>query len=213
MKKNRLIIYDLDGTLIDSAGVVTLLLNNLRKDLGKKPLIKKDLVQWLSLGGRDLMQHALEIKASQSQHFLNIFRERYHDTPTPDSSVYKGVKKSLDLLSQLNYFLAISTNKPRSLAEKVLNETGLIQYFGCINAGGDLPNKKPDASNLLFCQNYFKVKSDQTFLVGDSKVDQELAFNAKVPFIFYESGYNDGVDEEKVFAILKQHQDLPRMVN
>jgi phosphoglycolate phosphatase len=213
MKKNRLIVYDLDGTLIDSAGIVTLILNDLRKDLGKRPLVKKDLVPWLSLGGKDLMEHALDIEAFQSQHFLNIFRERYHDTPTPDSSIYRGVKESLDLLSQSNYFLAISTNKPRSLAEKVLNETGLIKYFDCINAGGDLPNKKPDASNLVICQNYFDVTSEETFLVGDSKVDQELAFNARVPFIFYESGYNDGVDKQKVFAILKQHQDLPEMVN
>jgi phosphoglycolate phosphatase len=213
MKKNRLIVYDLDGTLIDSAGVVTLLLNDLRKDLGKEPLLEKDLVPWLSLGGKYLMQHALEIKASQSQYFLNIFRERYHDTPTPGSSVFKGVKDCLNLLSESNYFLAISTNKPRSLAEKVLSETGLIQYFGCVNAGGDLINKKPHVSNLLFCQNYFDVKNDQTFFVGDSKVDQELAFSGKVPFIFYESGYNDGVNKEKVFAILKQHQDLPGILN
>jgi phosphoglycolate phosphatase len=213
MKNIRLIIYDLDGTLIDSADIVTLLINDLRKDLDKKPLVKKDLIPWISLGGEDLMQKALEVNTNESKSFLKIFRERYHDMPTPQSSIFDGVKECLNSLSQLNYFLAISTNKPRSLAEKVLNETNLAKYFECLNAGGDLPNKKPHVSNLSFCQDYFGLTANEVLLIGDSKVDQQLAHDGKVRFVFYEKGYDDGVDKNKIFAALKQHQDLLQIVN
>ena len=208
LKSPRLIVYDLDGTLVDSANVVAGILNEMRVKLGKKPLTKEDFYPWLSLGGEDLVGNGLGISQNIVSSYLTEFRARYLKLTTPNDCVYDGVFESLDYLKKANFFIALCTNKPRPLAEKVLVDSGLNYYFAFIVAGGDLPDKKPHPSNLISCQNYFGVSAEETVLVGDSKVDQQLANNLNVPFIFYPHGYDDGVDIEFVGSRLEKHTDI-----
>ena len=208
VKPPRLIVYDLDGTLVDSASVVVSILNEMRIELGKKPLSKDVFYPWLSLGGEDLVGNGLGVSQNNVSSYLTEFRIRYLKLPTHSDCVYDGVFESLDYLKKTNFFIALCTNKPRSLTEKVLVESGLKDYFQFIVAGGDLPNKKPNSSNLISCQNYFGVNSGETVLVGDSKVDQKLASNLNVPFIFYPHGYDDGVDVEFIYSRLEKHTDI-----
>jgi phosphoglycolate phosphatase len=208
MKVPKLIVYDLDGTLVDSASVVADILNEIRVELGKKPLRKEAFYPWLSLGGEDLVGNGLGVSQNNISSYLTEFRHRYINRATPKDCVYDGVFECLDYLKQANFYLALCTNKPRVLAEKVLIDSGLKKYFEFIVAGGDLPNKKPHPSNLISCQNYFGVCAEQMILVGDSKVDQKLASNSNVPFIFYPHGYDDGVDIKFVCSRLDNHKDF-----
>jgi len=208
MNASKLIIYDLDGTLVDSASVVAEILNEIRTELGKSPLSKEDFYPWLSLGGEDLVANGLGVSQKNISSYLTEFRHRYMNQATPTDCVYDGVFDSLEYLKKANVYLALCTNKPRALAEKVLIDSGLKGYFEFIVAGGDLPNKKPHPSNLFSCQNYFGVCSEQMMLVGDSKVDQELASNSNVPFIFYPHGYDDGVDVKFVCSRIDNHKDI-----
>ena len=204
----RLIVYDLDGTLVDSAEIVQKILNDLRLELGKEMLDRSAFMPWISLGGEDLIRSALGISEKNINKYLQEFRLRYLNLPTPQEAVYKGVVDSLNYLRKENYYLAICTNKPRNLAEKVLDETGLSHFFNYLNAGGDLPTKKPHAQNIIQCLNYFGVQNSQAIMVGDSTVDQQLASNTLVAFVFYEHGYNDGVRADLASLVLSKHSDL-----
>ena len=206
--ETRLVIYDLDGTLVDSAEVVRKILNELRTELSLDHLSKEAILPWISLGGEDLISNALNIPATDVTKYLQEFRARYFDLPTPVDSIYDGVYECLDFFEQERIITTICTNKPRRLAEKVLNETGLSRYFEFFNAGGDLSTKKPHQNNLISCLDYYGVKACETILVGDSTVDQQLASNAAVKFAFYPHGYDDGVNRNLADILLSSHTDF-----
>jgi phosphoglycolate phosphatase len=204
----RLIVYDLDGTLVDSAEIVQNILNDIRRELGKEMLDRGAFIPWVSLGGEDLIRNALGVSEIDVNKYLQEFRLRYFNLPTPQESIYEGALDCLDYLKQENYYLAICTNKPRKLAEKVLNETGLSGFFGYLNAGGDLTTKKPHEQNIIQCLDYFGVQNSQAIMVGDSTVDQELARNASISFVHYVHGYDDGVRKDLATLVLSKHVDL-----
>ena len=204
----NLIVYDLDGTLVDSADMVQKILNDIRLELGKPILNKSAFMPWISLGGEDLIRNALGIPEVDVNKYLQEFRLRYFSLPTPQESIYEGVLDCLDYLKQEDYYLAICTNKPRKLAEKVLNETGLSCFFKYLNAGGDLPTKKPHEQNIIQCLDHFGIENSQAVMVGDSSVDQEMAKNASVAFVHYQHGYDDGVRKDLATLVLGKHLDL-----
>ncbi|MBI5920059.1 MAG: HAD hydrolase-like protein [Betaproteobacteria bacterium] len=189
----NLAVYDLDGTLVDSICQVHEILNGLRAELGKRPLEVGQLVPWISLGGIELMINALEVRREEAESHLKTFRARYLAEKTPKRLVYDGVFEALEHFQERHCSLAICTNKPRNLVEKVLSETGLANYFPCVVAGGDLPTQKPNPANLLCCLEHFDLQPSQAIFIGDSRVDQMTAESADVPFIFFSAGYDDGV--------------------
>lgn len=204
----KLFIYDLDGTLIDSIGIVSEILNDLRADLGKENLARADLLPWISLGGVDLIANSLGVDEKDARKYLEIFREQYFLRPIPIESVFDGVVATLEYLTNEGYDLAICTNKPRKLTDKVLLETGLQRYFACTVAGGDMPTAKPDVRNLNYCLQYFNVAFRHAILLGDSVIDQTMAHAAGVPFIFFQGGYDDGVDVDLIQMSINQHIQL-----
>jgi phosphoglycolate phosphatase len=184
------VVFDLDGTLIDSAPIVYRLINQMRSELGISALASADLLPLLSLGGEALISGAFSETKVNVGETLVSFRARYADTAIPPDSVYQGVNTVLETLSGWGVRLSVCTNKPRQLALASLRQTGLLHYFSKICAGDDLATRKPNAANLQACLP--KNAKGPVFLVGDSMVDQELASNAGVPFIFYSGGYNEG---------------------
>ena len=204
-----LIIYDLDGTLIDSGKTVSTILNGMRIERRMDPSDQKAFIPWLSLGGEDLMRNALQLEDDvQVAKSLSEFRRRYVSLPTDPDTVYPGIPSVLESLLSLGFRLAICTNKPRRLAQKVIEETGLFQYFEFMNAGGDLLTRKPDPANLLSCMDFFKASHNEAYFVGDSLVDQAMAHKAQVPFVFFRGGYNDGVDEVAIHKAIEHHHEI-----
>lgn len=204
----KLIVYDLDGTLIDSAQTVLSIVNEMRFEMGKEPIEKRKLIPWISLGGIELIANALEIERPAAHKSLDDFRGRYLKYSSQEADLYPGVRQTLDALKHSNIDLAICTNKPRNLVEKILSELSLGSYFGHILAGGDLKTQKPHPQNLLECLKYFKCQPESAILVGDSTVDQEIARSCQVPFAFFRPGYNDGVDVNQAVMTLDAHGDL-----
>lgn len=194
----KLVVFDLDGTLVDSGAIILDLLNELRQEL-RRPLISyQEVIPLLSLGGEKLIEKGLNVAGADVARYLKIFRENYKNRPTPADSIFDGVRDLLCDLSSREYFLAICTNKPRFLAQKVLKELAIDDFFSVMCADGDLSTKKPNPENLLFCLNAFGVSPSQSLLVGDSKVDQDLALACKVPFAWFTAGNDDGVNPSEV---------------
>lgn len=204
----RLAVFDLDGTLVDSARVVASILNELRDEIGKEAKDVNFFIPWLSLGGEDLVANGLEIDPKQAGRFLEAFRLRYVERPTSKDTVYPGVEELLCKLETVGIQMCICTNKPRNLAEKVLEETGLKKYFSFMCAGGDLETKKPNPRNLEVCIRNFSEKPCHAILIGDSLVDQNAARSLGVDFAFFEAGYNDGVNLGEVKFSFKKHSEI-----
>lgn len=207
MPKN-LVVFDLDGTLVDSGQVVALILNQLRQEMGKEAKGIDFFMPWLSLGGEELVSNGLGLNVKDVLPYLKDFRLRYSQLPTPLDSVYGGVRQLLDFFTIRNIKLCVCTNKPRVLAEKVLKETALDKYFQYMCAGGDLKTKKPSPENLEVCLDYFKEDPRNVLLIGDSRVDQMLADSLDVDFVYFRGGYDDGVVEADVSFSFDNHLEV-----
>ncbi|MCP5269312.1 MAG: HAD hydrolase-like protein [Zoogloeaceae bacterium] len=202
------IIYDLDGTLVDSAATVTALLNGLRSEQALPPLTQAEITPWLSIGGRALVAASLGIPEEDSQPFLETFRTRYNMLPCSPEVLYPNVCETLTSLVETGVRLALCTNKPRHLTDKVLSETGLRHFFSTICAGSDLPTCKPHPDNLHACLNVLDSCPAEAIFVGDSRVDQTMAQACGVDFAFYQGGYDDGVEPDHCTLILRQHTEI-----
>ena len=205
----KLIIYDLDGTIVDSLPLVGQILNEMRKSGGKDPIPNKVLLPWISMGSVDLVANALNVPLDVAVQELSKFRTLYLKTITPKSSLYPEIYDTLVQLTEgMDLKVAICTNKPRELAEKVLVELGIEYFFSFMNAGGDFPNKKPAVENVFSCLQYFSVNPHEAIYIGDSRVDQELALSAGIPYVHYMGGYDDGVDPSLNLTGINRHLEL-----
>jgi HAD superfamily hydrolase (TIGR01549 family) len=202
-----LLIFDLDGTLVDTADSVVITLNGIRKSLNKKEMPYSFFLPWLSHGGEELIKNTLEVETDQEIFDnLNVFRKKLSKYLTPKSKIYPGARHVLEFCKSKGLKMCICTNKPRSLAEKVLSDTSLDHYFCFMSAGGDLETKKPSPENLLSILNLYK--GTRSFYIGDSKIDQEITNALSIPFYFFKNGYNDGVDETKLSFCFTSYDKL-----
>jgi len=202
------IVYDLDGTLVDSAATVAALLNGLRAEQALSPLARDDYTPWLSIGGKAMVAAALEIRETEAQPFLDLFRARYQALPTDQATLYPAVHETLSKLQTAGIRLALCTNKPRPLTEKILAETGLGVYFSTVCAGNDLPAGKPHPDNLNTCLSVLDSRPEEAIVVGDSRVDQMLADACNVSFAFFQGGYDDGVQSDACTLTFRQHTEI-----
>ena len=207
------VIYDLDGTLVDSAPVVAAVLNKLRRKIGLPALPQKSYYRWISMGGLELVGNALNVPPNRSEVYLSEFRAMYLDEPVPMNSLYPGVHDVLQLLKNSEIKLGICTNKPRKLAEKVLKDTGITQFFDHVVAGDDLPTKKPHIDNVNASLKALGAAPRRTLFVGDSTVDQRSAENAGIAFAFFSLGYDDGVNQTRTAFNFDEHSDLIMQLN
>ena len=208
----KLVVYDLDGTLIDSAPATIYVLNQLRQELGRAPLPNSAFVPWLSLGGTSLISNSLEFEAKgTAEIYLQEFRKRLRKLELGHIPLYKNVDQTLSLLYNSNIKLSICTSKVRDLTDKILHELNISSYFSYIVAGGDLPTTKPDPRNLLACCDNLNISKQDTIFVGDSTVDRATAKNADVKFALFEGGYNDGVDTTGI-TTFSDHLELANKV-
>lgn len=206
------VVYDLDGTLIDSATTVMALLNDLRAERNLKPLSKLDLTPWLSIGGKSMMAAALNISVDAAQDYLDVFRARYHALPTDTATVYSDVHPTLSMLKSRGIRLGLCTNKPRQLTDKILSETGLDAYFEAVSAGLDLPTSKPHPNNLHLCLDSLDSRPEDALVVGDSCIDQTIALACGTGFVFFSRGYDDGVDQARCTLKIQHHTEIFNLI-
>lgn len=196
--KKKLIVFDLDGTLIDSKHLVIKILNSLREEKGLNKLNPDKILSTLSLGGISMIKKTLETSENETEKFLQKFRTIYSKTKTPISLIYNNVPETLTYLKNKQYLIAICSNKPINLISNTLRDTNLDHFFNFIVGEDQKSLPKPNPERILKCIKFFNLKKSDVVFIGDSKVDQLAAQNSKVDFIFFEKGYDDGVDKSKL---------------
>lgn len=191
--RTRAVLFDLDGTLVDSAITIQKILNRMRIKAGKIPLDIDSYRKWVSLGAESLISNSLEISIDEVTFYLEEFRNFYAELNTDSNSLYPGAFTVIDRLSQMGLSLGICSNKPKHLCDKVLRDLELNSYFSCVLGGGSTKNPKPSPDLLNLAIDTLGIKNQDAIYVGDSSIDYLAAGQAGIPFVLFRGGYDDGV--------------------
>lgn len=193
-----LIMFDLDGTLLDSVPDLAAAVNEMLHQLGREPVSLQQVSTWVGNGAMVLVQRALakdmdfaHITEQQAQPALELFLQAYAQEDSR-SQLYPEVLPTLQELRNLGARLAIITNKPKRFLPNLLAQFGMADLFDWVVGGDSLPNNKPAPDGLLWVMQQAEVTAAQSLFIGDSKNDINAAKAASVPCIAVSYGYNHG---------------------
>ena len=198
----KLVIFDLDGTLIDSVPDLADSVNFMLKELGRKIFDEKIIRFWVGNGAETLVKRALSgsekidenIDTELFQKAKDIFLNHYNKNLSNKTYLYSNVKEVLEKLNELDYKLAIVTNKPYKFVKPILEKLEIDKYFPYYLGADSLDEKKPSPKPLLEVCKYYNTDVDLSIMVGDSKNDILSARNANMQSIAVTYGYNYGED-------------------
>ena len=188
------VLFDLDGTLTDSAPAIGGVLNSMRHERGLAPLPADRYRAWISLGAAELVGSALDRPGPAPADEVAAFRFRYADTRATAADLYPGVEDMLKQLHTAGHAMAVCSNKPQFLCEKVLLETGIISYFGAVVGGDAVRRSKPDPMHLLHALASICRDGQPFFFVGDSRIDADAAAAAGAMFVWASYGYGESAE-------------------
>ena len=189
----RVLVFDLDGTLIDSALDLALSVAATLKHMKRPPIPHEIIYSYVGNGAPMLIRKALGPDASVEdcqrglEHFLGYYREHMLD----NTVTYPGVREGLAALA--HFPMAVLTNKPVRFSEKILEGLGLAPYFQFVYGGNSFERKKPDPMGMQLLLADFGVSPHEAMMIGDSEVDVQTARNAGTPcaIVNYGFGKND----------------------
>lgn len=197
----KLITFDLDGTLVDTASEIAEAANRTLHEVGLPRRAVAEVTHFIGHGTRELMRGLLA-KALDEGHDLverlNIdqmmqrFEGHYQDTTGTDSRLYPGCLSGLERLRDAGIGMACVTNKEHRFAVRVLEVTGLAPFFKLVIGGDSLAQKKPHPMVIDYCLDAMGVDQCESAHLGDSSIDVETARRAKVAAWAVPYGYNGG---------------------
>ncbi len=178
----ELLIFDLDGTLIDSRLDLAQSVNATRLHMGMPPLDNERVASYVGNGAPVLIRRALGEQATEAelQEALEFFLEHYREHALDFTTVYPGVRESLARLHAAGTRLAVLTNKPVRISREILNGLGLGEYFFQVYGGNSFEFKKPNPVGVTALMAEAGVPPDGSMMVGDSSVDIRTAQNAGI---------------------------------
>jgi phosphoglycolate phosphatase len=174
----RALIFDLDGTLIDSQRDLIRSVNVMLREMGRAELKEETISGYIGQGAPILVGRALGEGVSEEEHkrALQFFLRYYEEHKMDTTRAYPGVAETLKELAGLP--MAILTNKPARISVRILDELGLKRYFRAIYGGNSFETKKPDPLGANTILREFGVVPHEALLIGDSEVDVQTARNA-----------------------------------
>lgn len=200
LKPKELILFDLDGTMVDTVPDLTQAIDTMQAELGL-PLRGEDKVRlWVGKGIDRLIKRALtdsgdgEPDPALYERGRAIFMESYAARPYDKSRFYPGVKSFLDHLKTVDYRLGCITNKRSRFTDKLLQLLGIYDDFAIVLSGDTLPQRKPDPLPLIHAGERLGVMPDKMLMIGDSLTDVRAARAAGVDIVCVSYGYNEGRD-------------------
>lgn len=212
----RLVMFDLDGTLIDSVPDLAAAVDRMLVEQGRAPAGIEKVRDWVGNGARVLVRRALAdglehaaVTEAATEEALARFLEIYADCHEL-TALYPGVHELLEALSTAAVELAVVTNKPERFVAPLLEQVGLGGYFRWIIGGDTLPQQKPDPAALLQVMHLAGVDAGQSLFVGDSRSDVLAARAASVPCVAVSYGYNHGrpIDDEQPSLVVDSLAEL-----
>lgn len=188
----RAVLFDLDGTLVDSAPDLCNAINRVLADLGRPPVALSRLRQVVSKGGRAMLAVALpDFDAAAREPLLAPFLDYYGQALAEDSVLFEGVGELLAALDARGIAWGIVTNKPEGLARGVVSGFGWDARCRVLVGGDTLPTRKPDPAPLHFACERLGIAPGEALYVGDDARDIDAARAAGMPSVAALWGYRE----------------------
>ena len=205
------ILFDLDGTIVDTAPDLMAAHNHVMKKFGYQPKKLSDIKSLAGRGAWVMMQKSFKEKVQDEKlkkimvsEFINFYGKNISNLSKP----MEGIEDFLNWAKQKNISMAVCTNKQENLAVDLLKKLEMIDYFEFIAGSDTFEFNKPDPRHLTNVVEIIKGDIKKTIMVGDSEVDAQSAENAKVPFVLVEDGYTEKNKDE-----IKHNQSIKNFVN
>ena len=207
------VIFDLDGTLVDSAVDIQAAVNGMLAGEGQPPMNRAQVVSFVGNGLPRLLERVMQARGMDLARHLVLTKAvlaEYTDGPKL-TRCYPGVVAALGALQAAGHVLGLCTNKPERAARGVLDDLGLAGFFGSVVGGDRLLVNKPDPAPLQLCLQ--ELGCGAAVFVGDSEVDADTAVAAGMPFFLYTEGYRKGpVESLPHRAAFSDFADLPALI-
>lgn len=196
----RAVLFDLDGTLVDTASDLANCGNAMRARYGLAPLAQETLRGFIGKGVANFIAQSLRgvtVDLAEATHF---FEERYFETCAETSRPYPGALAGLDLLQAEGIALGVVTNKAGRFTEAILERLGVRGRFGVVVSGDTLAHKKPHPEPVLHAARVLGAQMIHTLFIGDSGNDVDAARAAGCRVWLVPHGYSEGVAVETLAA-------------
>ncbi|MEE2997292.1 MAG: HAD hydrolase-like protein [Pseudomonadota bacterium] len=212
-------IFDLDGTLVDTAPDIIDALNRTLSDMGLAPLDDETGRSFIGGGARKLVSRALTASNVTREPEINVddaysrFIIYYTEKCADRSTLYPDVIETLEMLAEEEIAMGVCTNKPQALSLDVLSAFGLKKFFRAVVGGDVLPEQKPAARHLLETVGRTATACRCAAMIGDSSTDVAAARNANIPVVVVNYGYTTiapadlGAD-----AVISNLRELPSLI-
>ena len=216
LNRPKLVLIDLDGTLVDSVPDLAEAGDRMMKDLGLAPRGEDASRNWVGNGVERFCKRTLlgaldgEPDDALFEKALPLFTKHYQETNGNFSRLFDGVKEGLDMLQAQGYKLGCVTNKAADFTIPLLKAKGIHDYFGVIVSGDTLAVKKPDPAPLLHAAKELGVSAEESTMLGDSMHDAEAGRRAGFQVVCVSYGYNHGHDirDAKPDAVIDSFMEL-----
>jgi phosphoglycolate phosphatase len=193
MSRPAALVFDLDGTLVESRRDIATAVNRTRAELALPPLSLDQVVRMVGEGARTLVERALAdavpaADTSRIDQAFERYRGHYRDVALDTTRPYPGIEEMLSALAPA-YPMAVLSNKSEAMSRRILEALGLAGYFRDLLGGDSLPTRKPDPEGLGLLAARLGVALPGLLLIGDSRIDAATASNAGSRFARVDWGF------------------------
>ena len=195
----KLFIFDLDGTLVDTAPDFRNSLNYMLSEMGQPLVSLEEIRKYVGYGARELIKRTAVAKkmstnSSKINEMLRVFLLHYTHNIDDDSVLFDNVLNVLRFLKKKDIKLAVCTNKMEKLSLMLLEKLEVLTYFDYLVGGDTFKKSKPDPMPLYEICKYLNQKTDDAIMIGDSVTDLNAGHRANMPVVLVEYGYTDNKD-------------------
>ena len=216
MTQKLTILFDLDGTLVNTAPDLMNAHNHVMKKFGYPQKSLNDIKHIAGRGAWIMMQRTFrdeikdeKLKKEMVKEFINYYAKNIDRGSKP----IKGIVKFLDWAKSKQILMAVCTNKQERLAVDLLKKINLSQYFEYIAGCDTFDFNKPDPRHLTNVIDIIGGDINKSIMIGDSEVDSQSAYNAKIPFILVEEGYTEkNINEIPHKTLIKDFSNFEKIV-
>ena len=189
------ILFDLDGTLVDSVADVAVAVNRLLESLGRRRLTEEETKEVVGWGAPAMMEKAFALTGEPLAKddlagIIAGYLDFYKDRPAVKTTIYPGVVETLEKLKESGFRLGVCSNKPHVMTVLVLQALDLDRFFDAATGGDNVPHRKPDGRHIHLTLEMMGLSGASAVMVGDSETDVDAAHDARIPAVCVTYGYS-----------------------
>ncbi len=192
-RDKKYLIFDMDGTLIDSSSVISNSINFVRKHLSLEPMRKEHIISCINSVNIHAPSFFYGVDEFQKDH-IELFKEYYSKNHHIDTALYDGIERLLELLKRDNRSLSVATNAYKLSAKEILDAKGISSYFDIVVSADEVKNPKPSREMIDKIVEFYRAELDEFVVIGDGERDIMAAKSAGVDYIVVDWGFSNHKD-------------------